>query len=113
VFSTLQNGIVLLISLAAFVSAVWALVEALRYPNEAYTSAGKQSKALWGAILGGAAAIAFISLPYPFGRGSGIVGFLGIAALVAVIYFFVDVKPKLGDRHRPGPRGGRSSSGGW
>lgn len=112
-FGTLQNSLIFLISLAALVAAIWALIEALRYPNQAYVAAGKRSKALWGAIIALAALIAFVSLPPPLGRGGGPLGLLGIASIAAVLYFFVDVKPKLREHHNPGAPRGRSNRGGW
>ena len=113
-FGTLQNLIVFVISLAALVGAIWALIDALRYPNQAYVSAGKQTKVLWGVILGVASAITLVYLPWPPGRGGmGILGLLGIAATVAVIYFFVGVRPKLREHHTPGSSRGPVNRGGW
>lgn len=113
-FGALQNLIVFVISLAALVGAVWALFDALRYPNQAYVAAGKQTKVLWGVILGVASAITLVYLPWPPGRGGmGILSFLGIAASVAVIYYFVGVQPKLRENHHPGSPRGRSNRGGW
>lgn len=109
-FDFLQGGLVLVISIAALVGAVWALVDAMRHPHAAFVNAGRHSKVLWGVILGVAAVIAFVSLPWPLGSGGGILGLLGVAAIVAVVVYFVDVRPKLGSR---GPRPGGSSRGGW
>ncbi|MFV0633905.1 DUF2516 family protein [Demequina sp.] len=107
-FSTLQHLIVLLLSVAALVGAIWALVDASKYSDGQYKNAGKNSKGMWLAILGVAALIAFISLPWPLGGGGGIGGLLGIAAIIAVIYYFVDVKPKVS-----GTSGGGGRPGGW
>lgn len=113
-FGALQNLIVFVVSAAALVGAVWALVDASRYPNEAYVAAGKQTKVLWVAVLGVASAIALVSLPWPPGRGGqGILGFLGIATVAAVIFYFVGVQPKLREHHRPGSTGGSSNRSGW
>lgn len=112
-FGTLQNSLVFLISLATLVASTWALIEALRYPDRAYVAAGKRSKVLWGSIMGLATFISFVSLPPPLGRGGGPLGLLGIASIVAVLYFFVDVKPKLRDHHTPGSTRGPSNRGGW
>lgn len=111
-FGSLQAMIILAISVAALVAAIWALIDASRYPNPAYVNAGKKSKALWLVILGVAALIAFISLPWPLGAGGGIIGFLGIAAIIAVIYYFVDVRPKVSGSNY-GSGGSRGSTGGW
>ena len=111
-FDSLQAMIVLAISVAALVAAVWALIDAIKYPDSAYVNAGKKSKVLWLVILGAAALVAFISLPRPLGAGGGIIGFLGIAAVIAVIYYVVDVRPKVSGAS-PSSGGSRGSSGGW
>lgn len=109
---SLQGLIILLISTAALIAAVWGLIDATKYPDQAYKSAGKNSKTLWLIILGAAALISFISLPPPLGRGGGILGLLGIASVVAVILYFVDVRPKVSGM-APGSRGPRRPTGGW
>lgn len=111
-FDSLQALIILILSVAAFVGAIWGLIDATRYPDTAYVNAGKKSKVLWLVVLGAAALIAFISLPWPLGGGGGIIGFLGIAAMVAIIYYFVDVRPKVSGSNY-GSGGSRGSTGGW
>lgn len=113
-FAFLQFLVVAAISYAAFAGAIWALVDAGRRTPGAFVGAGKQTKTLWMIILGVATALLFISLPYPFGQGSGPFGLLGLASAAAVVIYHVGVKPALGP-HRKGPRGGgrRSNSGGW
>ena len=112
-FGFLQFLVVSIISYAAFIGAVWGLVDASRHSQAAFVSAGKQTKTLWVVILVIATAILFISLPYPFGGGSGPFGIVGLASAVAVIVYHVGVKPALGARRR-GPRGGRAQNkGGW
>lgn len=109
-FGALQWLVVLILSLAAFFGAVWGLIDATRYSASAYEYAGKLTKQAWIAILAVCALVAFISLPAPVGRGSGILGFLGIAVVAAVAVYFTGVRPKL--RGLPGG-GERRSSGGW
>lgn len=111
-FDSLQAMIILAISVAALVAAIWALIDAIKYPDSAYVNAGKKSKVLWLVILGAAALVAFISLPWPLGGGGGIIGFLGIAAVIAVVYYFVDVRPKVSG-FSSGSGGPRRSAGGW
>ena len=106
-FDSLQNLIILVLSVAALVGAIWAVIDAAKYSDAQYQGAGKRSKALWLIILGAAAVVAFVSLPWPLGGGGGIGGILGIAAVIAVIYYFVDVKPKVS-----GTSSG-SAGGGW
>lgn len=101
-FSSLQSLVTLALSIAALVGAVWALIDAAKYSNEAYVAAGKQTKTIWLVILGVATLIAFLSTPWPIGSGGGITSFLGLLAIVAVIVYFVEVKPKVSPHHRPG-----------
>jgi len=112
-FAFLQLIVVSVISYAAFAGGVWAIFDVARREPAAFVSAGKQSKTLWLIIVIVATGILFISLPYPFGQGSGPFGIIGLAAAAAVIVYHVGVKPALGG-HRKGPRGGgRSTKGGW
>ena len=106
--------VVALLSLAALVVEVFALVIALRAPAAAYTAAGKLSKLAWVAITAVAALIGLSTAPLPLiyaGRGFG--GLLSIVALVAALIFMVDVRPAVN-----GTRGGRggtgpNAQGGW
>ncbi|WP_062200259.1 DUF2516 family protein [Demequina salsinemoris] len=104
-FAFLQNLVIIVLSVAAFVGSVWALIDAAKYSNEAYVAAGKQTKPIWLGILGIAALIAFISVPAPIGIGSGIIGFFGLLSIVAVLVYFVEVRVKVAPHHRPGSRG--------
>ncbi|MDN4473927.1 DUF2516 family protein [Demequina zhanjiangensis] len=107
-FGFLQSSVVFVLSLGALVGSIWALVDAAKYSNSAYVAAGKQTKTIWLAILAVATLIAFISVPPPIGRGGGIIGFLGIISIGAVIVYFVEVRVKVAPHHRPGsgPKGG-------
>ncbi|MFV0286314.1 MAG: DUF2516 family protein [Demequina sp.] len=103
----LQYLILVTLSFLLFVAAVWGLVDALRYPDDSYRAAGKQSRMLWAALLGAATLVSFLLL------GGGIMSLFGIASVVVVLLYFVDVKPKLeqsGGRRRRAPR---QQSGGW
>ncbi|WP_084124897.1 DUF2516 family protein [Demequina sp. NBRC 110054] len=104
-FAFLQSAVIFLISIAALVGSVWALIDAAKYSNEAYVAAGKQTKTIWLVILGIATLIAFISVPAPIGVGSGIIGFFGLLSIVAVLVYFVEVRVKVAPHHRPGSRG--------
>ncbi|WP_084128219.1 DUF2516 family protein [Demequina sp. NBRC 110055] len=105
---SLQNLILMVLSVAVFVGSVWGLIDALRYPDSSYQAAGKQSRMLWGILLGAATVVSFLSL-----GGGGVLGLLGIAAIVIVLLYFVDVKPKLQQYGGRGPRRPRQQSGGW
>ena len=112
-FGALQWGIVLILSVAAFIGAVWGVIDASRYSSQAYVSAGKQTKSLWMVLLVVAALVAFISLPAPIGQGGGIIGFLGIGAVAVVAIYFTNVRPKLRELGPPRRSSGGNSRGGW
>lgn len=115
-FGTLQWMILMVLSVGAFIAGVWGVIDAARYNANTFVAANKQNKALWVVILLAATAIAFISIPAPIGRGDGIIGFLGIAAVAAIALYFATVRPAL-RQHEPrrgGRRsGGSGSTGGW
>ncbi|WP_061963356.1 DUF2516 family protein [Demequina aurantiaca] len=108
-FAFLQAAIILAISVAAFIAAIFAVVHAAKTSDGAFKAAGKQSKALWLVLMIAATAIAFVSLPWPLGNGSGTVGLLGIISLGAVIFYLVDVKPKVSG-YSGGPSGPRNNN---
>ena len=60
-FATLQYFIIIVLSVAAFLGAAWALIQGLRFPDSAYVAAGKLNKLKWGLILGVALLIAFLA----------------------------------------------------
>lgn len=107
--ATLQVYLYLIFFLAIFALCVWALIDLLRRPTAAFPSAGKRTKSFWGAILGVATAVSFMSIPPPIGLG--FLSFLGLLSAVGAIVYLVDVRPAVApyDRRR-GPRG---PSGGW
>jgi hypothetical protein len=65
---------------------LYALAEAATYPPSAYLAAGKLTKTAWLAILGVAVAVVVLT---------GWFGPLGLAAVIATIVYFVDVRPAL------------------
>lgn len=97
--NTLQNGVLLVLGIAAFALEVWALVDALRRPAGAFVAAGKRTKTFWTVIVAVAAAIGFISLPFAN------LGFLGILAVVGAAVYLADVRPAV-RQYGGGPRGG-------
>lgn len=82
----LTASITNVILLVALVIQVWALVDALTHPAGAYLAAGKLTKQAWLAILGVALVVVLLS---------GWFGSLGLAAVIATIVYFVDVRPAL------------------
>jgi hypothetical protein len=112
-FGSIQNGVVFVISVGAFVFEGWALIDALRYSGSAYAAAGKQTRALWGGLLGGATVIGFLGLPYPLGFApASALGILGLAAIAAAAVYAAGVRPALRAVGRT-PRQGRDRRGGW
>jgi hypothetical protein len=112
VFADLQFFVVFAISVVVLVATVWGVIDAARFSSQTYVNIGK-NKAVWVAILAAAAAISFISLPPPLGRGGGVIGLLGIAAIIAVVFYFVDVRKKLQANQPPRPGPGGTQRGGW
>lgn len=80
-------SVLFLISLAILVVQIVAFVDAALRPSQAYVAAGKLTKPAWLAILG-------ISLVAVQWMGAGL-GIFGLAAAVATIVYYVDVRPAL------------------
>ena len=113
IFGSIQYGVVFVISIGAFAFEAWALIDSLRYPAGAYVAAGKQTRALWAGLLGGATTIGFLGLPYPLGFAlASALGFLGLAAIAAAAVYTVGVRPALRGIGRT-PRRRRDQRGGW
>jgi hypothetical protein len=72
--------------LAALACEVYALVEAAIHSAGAFRAAGKLTKQAWVAILAVAVAVGLLG---------DLFGALGLAAVVATIVYFVDVRPAL------------------
>jgi hypothetical protein len=113
VIGTVQTFLYVAFYVVILALSVWALIDVLRRPAAAFTTAGKRTKRFWGALVGGAAVFAFIALPYPI--GFGYLSFLALGSAVAAIVYLVDVKPAITPYSgRRGPRGPRGpSSRGW
>jgi hypothetical protein len=74
------------ILLAALAIQIYALVEASTCPASAYIAAGKLTKNAWVTILAVALVVVLLA---------GWFGTFGLAAIVATIVYFVDVRPAL------------------
>ena len=75
-----------LVWLAILAVQVYALVDAAVRPPAAYAAAGKLTKQAWVSIL----AVALV-----VGQLLSLFSVLGLAAVVATIVYFVDVRPAL------------------
>ncbi|BBA99212.1 hypothetical protein RVR_5737 [Actinacidiphila reveromycinica] len=75
-----------LISLALFLFALFAFVDAAIRREDAYRAADKNTKAFWLIILGIAAAVMKLF---------SIMSFLPVIGLIAVIVYMVDVRPAV------------------
>lgn len=100
----------LALSILAFGLELFALVDASRQRAAAFVAVGKQTKTIWLAILGVAAAFGFISLPFSGGGMLSPFGLLSIVAVVAAIVYLTDVRPAVrqlrgGGGSKSGPYG--------
>jgi predicted histidine transporter YuiF (NhaC family) len=85
----------LAVAVFAAVIEIWALVDALSRPTQAFVAVGKQTKKLWLLILGVATVV---GVGYAFYVGSiAVLSFLPIAAFVAAGVYLTDVRPKVKD----------------
>jgi len=81
---------------ACLALSVWAFVDALIRPANAYVAAGKLTKPAWLAITAIAAVILYFTGP---------LSFFGLFTVVAAIVYLVDVRPAI--------RGLRRGNGNW
>lgn len=94
------------IAIVAFIFEVFALIDAVRVPAEAYVAASKQTKKLWLIILavanviGLAGAAAMLS----------ILSILPIVAFIVAAIYLADVRPAVATYRGKGRRGGGSSN---
>jgi Protein of unknown function (DUF2516) len=104
---SLQAGVLLLLSLAAFAMEVFALVDAVRHSDSDFVAAGKRTKTFWVAVTGVAAAIGFVRIGNPL-------GIFSLLAVVAAGVYLADVRPALAQvRGRGGGRGNAGPYGPW
>jgi hypothetical protein len=83
-------GVYLVITYACMAMGLWALIDAAIRPTAAYPAAGRQTKLIWLAILGGGLLAQWV-FPAMFGP----INMLGLAGIVAAIVYLVDVRAKL------------------
>jgi len=80
------SNVLYLVTLALAAVGVFALIDAAIRPAQAYVAAGKLTKPAWLAIIGISTFVLYLF---------GFISFFGIPALVAVIVYFVDVRPAV------------------
>ena len=80
------------LAIAALCVEVWAFVDAVRRPAQAFPAAGKQTKPIWLVILGVAAVIGLWSSTL---GGPNLVSLFPIIAFVAAAIYLTDVRPKV------------------
>ena len=76
-----------ILNIAIALTAIVCFFDVLRRPSEAFVAVGGQSKVFWLFILGLCAVV--------IGVGFSAIGIFGMLASVAVIYYLVDVRPKV------------------
>jgi hypothetical protein len=106
VFASSYSGLAyffLALGVVAFGVEVWAFVDAITRPAQAFVAVGKQNKRLWLIILGVAAVVGLAGVAY----GVGPTSILPVAAFVAAAVYLADVRPKV----KEFKRGGGTSSG--
>jgi hypothetical protein len=93
----------LVIWVALLAIKVFALIDALRYTNNHYVSAGKRSRTLWLVLTG---------LSLAFHLITNVLDLVSLAGTIASIVYLVDVRPALqqvsgrgGNRNNMGPYG--------
>ena len=82
----LSSSLLSVVLVAALIVQIYALIDAALAPGGAYLAAGKLTKQAWLAILAVAVLVVLLS---------GWFGPLGLAAIIATIVYFVDVRPAL------------------
>jgi len=110
IIGILQVVLFLVFYVVIFGLSVWALVDCLRRPAAAFTTAGKRTRTFWTWVLVAATAVAFISIPPPLGLPLDFPSMLALVSAAAAIIYLVDVRPAVApySRRRGGP-----SRGGW
>ncbi|MFL6127645.1 MAG: DUF2516 family protein [Mycobacteriales bacterium] len=82
----LSNALLTAVSVAVLLLHVWALVDCVTRPANAFEAAGKLTKPGWLAITGIALALGLLFNP---------LSLFGLAATVASIVYLVDVRPAV------------------
>ncbi len=89
VFFQVQNIVILVLWVLFLGLKVYAFVDCVRRPTQAFVAVGRQTKPLW-LILTGISALAGLVFQDPL-------GLIGIAGLVASLVYLFDVRPRIQD----------------
>jgi predicted histidine transporter YuiF (NhaC family) len=85
----------LVVACFAAIFEIWALVDTLTRPAQAFVAAHKLSKPLW-LVINGTATV--VGVGYAFYVGSvAVLSFFPVVAFVATAVYITDVKPKVKD----------------
>ena len=98
-----QSLVTLIIGVVALGCEIFAFVDAVRHPENAYVAASKRTKRFWLLITGVALVLGSISVFNP-------IGLLGLASFMGAAVYLADVRPALRQVRGLGGRG-RSNSG--
>ena len=85
--SGLTYWILTAINLATLVAATWAFVSCLRTRPDAFPAVGRRSKGLWLGLTGAAVVVSL--------AGFSAMSILGIAAIVIVGVYLLDIRPRI------------------
>ncbi|MFM9136410.1 MAG: DUF2516 family protein [bacterium] len=88
-FDATQNLVVLVLWVLFGIVKIWAFVDCVRRPAEAFPAVGRVSKVLW-LILTGAAALTGL-IP------NLTIGIIGIAGIVVALIYLFDVRVRIVD----------------
>jgi len=88
-FDATQNLVVLILWVLFGIVKIWAFVDCVRRPAEAFPAVGRVSKILW-LILTGAAALTGL-IP------NLTIGIIGIAGIVVALVYLFDVRVRIID----------------
>ncbi len=98
-----QSVVTLVIGVVALGCEIFAFVDALRHPENAYVAASKRTKRFWLLITGVALVLGSISVLNP-------IGLLGLASFMGAAVYLADVRPAL---RQVGVSGVARTTAGW
>jgi hypothetical protein len=82
-----ENYFLLIVELVLVAVKIFAFVNSLMYPSEAYSAANKLTKPAWAIILGLGLVVQLVM--------GGPLGFINIAFTIAAFVYLADVRPAL------------------